>query len=187
MSEAELNESLDIVYGANPEKQTAARHILAAIVDNEFGVLNRVVGLFSARGYNIESLTVAEVDEKKNRSRITVVTTGTEQVITQIMHLLERLIPVHSVHDLSTEGPHVERELALVKVSGTGENRVEALRIADIFRARSVDATIESFIFEITGKSSKIDSFIDMMQPLGLVEIARTGAAAMGRGPQPLY
>ncbi len=173
---------LDIVYGITPEKVEEDRHILAVLVDNEFGVLNRVVGLFSARGYNIEALTVAEVDEKKKHSRITIVTRGAPDVIIHIMHLLERLVPVHKVHDLSVEGPHVERELALIKVTGKGEDRVEALRIAEIFRARSVDATTESFIFELTGKSSKIDSFIDLMRPLGLVEIARTGAAAMGRG-----
>lgn len=175
-------DALDIVYDIVEEKPEEDRHILAVLVDNEFGVLNRVVGLFSARGYNIEALTVAEVDTKKNLSRITVVTTGSQQTITQIMNLLERMVPVHKVHDLSTEGPHVERELALVKVAGKDDDRVEALRIADIFRARSVDATIESFIFELTGKSSKIDSFIDLMKPLGLVEVARTGAAAMSRG-----
>lgn len=181
-----MTEAFDIVYGVNPEKSLEERHILAILVDNEFGALNRVVGLFSARGYNIEALTVAEVDPKKNLSRITVVTRGAQQTIIHIMHLLERLIPVHKVHDLTVEGPHVERELALVKVSGKGENRVEALRIADIFRARSVDATIESFIFEITGASSKVDAFIELMRPLGLLEIARTGAAAMARGKQGL-
>lgn len=181
-----MTEALDIVYGINPEKSLEERHILAILVDNEFGALNRVVGLFSARGYNIEALTVAEVDPKKNLSRITVVTRGAQQTIIHIMHLLERLVPVHKVHDLTVEGPHVERELALVKVSGKGDNRVEALRIADIFRARSVDATIESFIFEITGASSKVDAFIDLMRPLGLMEIARTGAAAMARGKQGL-
>lgn len=181
-----MTEALDIVYGVNPQKTLEERHILAVLVDNEFGVLNRVVGLFSARGYNIEALTVAEVDPKKNLSRITIVTRGAQHTIVHIMHLLERLVPVHKVHDLTVEGAHVERELALVKVSGKGDNRVEALRIADIFRARSVDATIESFIFEITGASSKVDAFIDLMRPLGLMEIARTGAAAMARGKQGL-
>ncbi|MCI5048737.1 MAG: acetolactate synthase small subunit [Rickettsiales bacterium] len=175
-------EHLDIVYDIIDAKPEEERHILSVLVDNEFGVLNRVVGLFSARGYNIEALTVAEVDGKKNYSRITVVTTGSPQTVVQIMNLLERMVPVHKVNDLTTEGPHVERELALVKVAGKDDERVEALRIADIFRARSVDATIESFIFEITGKSSKIDSFIDLMQPIGLVEVARTGATAMSRG-----
>ena len=177
-----MTEPLDIVYSIIEKAPEEERHILAILVDNEFGVLNRVVGLFSARGYNIEALTVAEVDAKKSLSRITIVTKGSPRVIVQIMNLLERMIPVHKVHDLSVEGPHVERELALVKVAGEGDNRVEALRIADIFRAHSVDATTESFIFELTGKSSKIDSFIDLMRPLGLVEIARTGAVAMGRG-----
>lgn len=177
-----MTESLDIVYDISDEKPEEARHILAVLVDNEFGVLNRVVGLFSARGYNIEALTVAEVDPKKGLSRITIVTSGSAQTIVQIMHLLERMVPVHKVHDLSVEGPHVERELALIKVASKGEERVEALRIADIFRARSVDATTESFIFEITGTSSKVDAFINLMKPLGMVEVARTGAAAMSRG-----
>lgn len=174
----------DIVYDM-PEKQLELRrHTLAVLVDNEFGVLGRVVGLFSGRGYNIESLTVAEVEVGKHLSRITIVTTGTEQVIAQIKALLERMVPVHKVHDLTLEGAHVERELALVKVRGVGEQRVEALRIADIFRARSVDATVDSFIFEITGKPSKINTFIELMSPLGLVEVARTGSAAMARGAE---
>ncbi len=176
----------DIVYDISDKKEELRRHTLAVLVDNEFGVLGRVVGLFSGRGYNIESLTVAEVESDKHLSRITIVTTGTEQVIAQIKSLLERLVPVHKVHDLTLEGPHVERELALVKVCGVGEGRVEALRIADIFRARSVDATTDSFIFEITGKPSKINSFIELMSPLGLVEVARTGSAAMARGAQGL-
>ncbi len=176
----------DIVYDIPETEAKVRRHTLAAIVDNEFGVLGRVVGLFSGRGYNIESLTVAEVDNDNKQSRITIVTSGTEQVITQIKSLLERLVPVHSVHDLTLEGKYVERELALIKISGVGENRVEAMRIADIFRAHPVDATTESFVFEITGKPAKIDSFIDLMRPIGLVEIARTGSAAMSRGKQPI-
>jgi acetolactate synthase-1/3 small subunit len=135
-----MSESLDIVYDIPDVKPEEQRHILAVLVDNEFGTLNRVVGLFSARGYNIEALTVAEVDAKKNLSRITVITTGSQQTIIQIMNLLQRMVPVHKVVDLSVSGPHVERELALIKVSGKGEERVEALRIAEIFRAQSVDA-----------------------------------------------
>jgi acetolactate synthase-1/3 small subunit len=177
-----MTEALDIVYDIIDEKPEEQRYILSVLTDNEFGVLGRVAGLFSARGYNIEALTVAEVDEKKKLSRFTIVTTGSAQTIVQIMHLLERMVPVHKVHNLSIEGPHVERELALVKVTGKGDDRVEALRIADIFRARSVDATIESFIFEITGASAKVDAFIGLMKPLGLVDVARTGAAAMARG-----
>lgn len=173
---------VDIVYDIPEKKIELHRHVLAVIVDNEFGILGRVVGLFSSRGYNIESLTVAEVDHERKLSRITVVTSGTERVVHQIKTLLERMVPVHIVHDLTVEGPHVERELALIKVSGEGEKRVEALRIADIFRARSVDATVDTFVFEITGKPTKIDSFIDLMRPLGLAEIARTGVAAMARG-----
>ncbi len=174
----------DIVYDIPETKQSLERHTLAVLVDNEFGVLGRVVGLFSGRGYNIESLTVAETDAERGLSRITIVTTGTRQVIEQIKALLERMIPVHRVHDLTVEGAHVERELALIKVTSTGEKRVEALRIAEIFRARSVDATTSSFVFELTGKPSKINSFIELMKPLGLVEIARTGAAAMARGAE---
>jgi len=158
------------------------RHTLAIIVDNEAGVLARVIGLFSGRGYNIESLTVAEVDHEGHRSRITIVTAGTPQVIEQIKAQIGRIVPVHEVHDLTVEGPAVERELALFKVAGRGENRVEALRLADIFRANVVDSTLESFIFEITGNSEKIDAFAELMRPLGLVEMARTGVAALSRG-----
>jgi len=158
-------------------------HTIACIVDNEFGVLARVVGLFSGRGYNIESLTVAEIDPETNRSRITLVTSGTPMVIEQIKAQLGRLVPVHSVLDLTMAGPHVSRELALVKVRGSGEPRVESLRIADVFRARVVDSTVESFVFEITGATEKIDAFIALMRPLGLAEVSRTGAAAIARGP----
>jgi acetolactate synthase-1/3 small subunit len=159
------------------------RHTFAILVDNEPGILARVVGLFSGRGYNIESLTVAEVDASGHRSRITVVTSGTEQIIEQIKAQLGRLIPVHKVHDLTSDGAHVERELALVKVAGLGEKRVESLRIADIFRARAVDSTTESFVFEITGSSEKINAFVELMAPLGLVEVSRTGIVAISRGP----
>ena len=157
-------------------------HTLAVVVDNEAGVLARVIGLFSGRGYNIESLTVAEIDHTGHRSRITIVTTGTPQVIEQIKAQLGRLVPVHEVHDLTVEGPAVQRELALFKVSGKGDKRVEALRLADIFRANVVDSTLESFVFEVTGTSEKIDAFADLMRPLGLIEMARTGVAALGRG-----
>jgi acetolactate synthase-1/3 small subunit len=158
------------------------RHTLAVVVDNEAGVLARVIGLFSGRGYNIESLTVAEIDQTGHRSRITVVTTGTPSVIEQIKAQLGRLVPVYEVHDLTAEGPSVERELALFKVSGGGEKRVEALRLADIFRANVVDSTLDSFVFEVTGPSEKIEAFADLMRPLGLVEQARTGVAALSRG-----
>jgi acetolactate synthase-1/3 small subunit len=158
------------------------RHTLAIIVDNEPGVLARVIGLFSGRGYNIESLTVAETDHQGHLSRITVVTTGTPQVIDQIEAQLGRIVSVREVHDLTAEGPAVERELALLKVAGTGEARVEALRLADVFRARVVDSTLGSFVFEITGTPEKVDAFADLMRPLGLGEIARTGVAALSRG-----
>ncbi|GAA6182101.1 MULTISPECIES: acetolactate synthase small subunit [unclassified Shimia] len=159
-------------------------HTLAVLVDNEPGVLARVIGLFSGRGYNIESLTVAEVDHTGHLSRITVVTTGTPQVIEQIKAQLGRIVPVHAVHDLTVEGASVERELALFKVSGTGDKRVEALRLADIFRANAVDSTLESFVFELTGAPEKIDAFAELMRPLGLVEVARTGVAALSRGSE---
>ncbi|NBD28478.1 MAG: acetolactate synthase small subunit [Alphaproteobacteria bacterium] len=158
------------------------RHTLAVLVENEPGVLARVIGLFSGRGYNIESLTVAEVDHTGHLSRITIVTTGTPQVINQITAQLGRIVSVHEVHDLTVEGRSVERELALFKVAGKGEDRVEALRLADVFRASVVDSTLESFVFEITGTPEKIDAFADLMRPIGLVEMARTGVAALSRG-----
>ena len=161
---------------------TLERHTLAVTVDNEAGVLARVIGLFSGRGYNIDSLTVAEIDRAGHRSRITIVTTGTPQVIRQIKTQLERMVPVHEVHDLTVEGASVERELALIKVRGTGEKRVEALRLADIFRAKVVDTSLDSFVFEITGTPEKVDAFADLMRPLGLFEVARTGVAALSRG-----
>jgi acetolactate synthase-1/3 small subunit len=155
---------------------------ISVLVDNESGVLARVIGLFSGRGYNIDSLTVAPVDSEGMRSRINVVTSGTEMVIEQIKAQLDRLVPVHRVSDLSREGPHVAREMALVKVNGTGEKRVEALRIADTFRARVVDTTVESFVFELTGATEKLDAFIELMRDLGLAEVSRTGVAALARG-----
>ena len=165
---------------------STARHTISLIVDNEAGVLARVIGLFSGRGYNIESLTVAEVDEARTRSRITLVTSGTPMVIEQIKAQLDRLVPVHKVADLTMNGDYVEREMALIKVSGTGEVRVEALRLADAFRANVVDSTPRSFVFELTGKAAKIDAFVNLMRELGLVEIARTGSAAVARGDQSL-
>jgi acetolactate synthase-1/3 small subunit len=165
---------------------TVESHTIAVLVDNEAGVLARVIGLFSGRGYNIDSLTVAEVDSADYISRITLVTNGTPGVIEQIKAQLNRLVPVHRVSDLTVEGAHVERELALVKVSGVGDTRVESLRIADIFRARVVDATNESFVFEMTGKSAKLDAFIALMTPLGLVDVSRTGVVAIARGAESL-
>ncbi len=158
------------------------RHTISVLVDNEFGVLARVVGLFSGRGYNIESLTVARVDEAENLSRITIVTTGTLMVIEQIKAQLGRLVPVHKIADLTIDGPSVEREMALVKVVSKGEKRVEALRMADIFRARAVDTTEDSFIFEVTGVPDKVKAFIGLMKPLGKAEVCRTGVVAVHRG-----
>jgi len=158
------------------------RHTIAVLVDNEAGVLARVIGLFSGRGYNIESLTVAEVDAENAVSRITVVTTGTPMIIEQIKAQLERLVPVRRISDLTTEGSAIERELALVKVRGTGNKRVEALRIADIFRARAIDSTNNSFVFEISGGTDKLNAFVRLMQPLGLVDVSRTGVVAIARG-----
>jgi len=166
--------------------ETASRHTISILVDNEPGILARVVGLFSGRGYNIESLTVAEVDVQRHLSRITIVTSGTVMIIEQIKAQLGRLVPVHRVSDLTAEGPSIERELALIKVRGTGEKRVESLRIADVFRARVVDSTIESFVFEMTGSTDKLNAFINLMQPLGLVDVSRTGVAAIARGPEAL-
>ena len=166
----------------SPTDTTQRTATISVLVDNESGVLARVIGLFSGRGYNIDSLTVAPVDEEGRLSRINVVTTGTDMVIEQIKAQLDRLVPVHRVSDLSLEGPHVAREMALVKVVGIGEKRVEALRIADTFRARVVDTTIGSFVFELTGASDKLDAFIALMRELGLAEVSRTGIAALARG-----
>jgi len=166
------------------KNEPASRHVLSVIVDNEPGVLGRVVGLFSGRGYNIESLTVSETEHDKHRSRITIVTSGSPATIDQIEAQLGRLVPIHKVVDLTNSGPMVERELALIKVAGTGDARAEALRLAEAFKARVMDATIESFVFELTGKPDKLDQFITLMLPLGLVEVSRTGVAAISRGPQ---
>jgi len=163
--------------------EAAERHTLSILVDNEAGILARVAGLFSSRGYNIESLTVADVGEDGALSRITIVTSGSPHVIEQIIAQLERLVPVHRVTDLTALGPHVERELALVKVAGAGEHRIEAMRLADIYRARVLDATTASFVFELTGSSEKVNTFIALMREVGLVEVARTGVVAISRGP----
>lgn len=171
-------------YFIDTAKPEIESHTLAVIVDNEPGVLARVIGLFSGRGYNIDSLTVSETQHEKHVSRITIVTSGTPSVIQQIKSQLERLVPVHSVADLSVQGNSLTRELAMVKVAGTGEKRVEALRLADAFRARVIDAGTSSFIFEITGKSDKVEQFISLMVPLGLVEVARTGVAGITRGAE---
>ncbi len=171
-------------YPAATVHERVESHTLSVIVDNEPGVLARVIGLFSGRGYNIESLTVSETEHQKHLSRITIVTRGTPMVIEQIKNQLDRLVPVHRVVDMTTAGRAIERELAMVKVRGKGEHRVEALRLADAFRARVIDATTESFVFEITGGSDKIDEFVALMLPLGLVEVSRTGVVAISRGPE---
>ena len=162
--------------------EASERHVLTVTVDNEAGILAKIAGLFTARGYNIESLTVADVTEDESVSRITIVTSGAPATIEQIIAQLDRMIPVHKVTDLTELGPHVERELALVKVAGVGDHRIEALRLADVYRARVVDATTSSFVFEVTGASEKIDTFIGLMREVGLVEVARTGVVAIARG-----
>jgi acetolactate synthase I/III small subunit len=171
-------------YPAATLSQVVESHTLSIIVDNEPGVLARVIGLFSGRGYNIDSLTVSETEHEKHLSRITIVTRGTPMVIEQIKNQLERLVPVHRVIDMTVAGPAIQRELAMVKVRGHGDHRVEALRLADAFRARVIDASIESFVFEITGATEKIETFIALMLPLGLVEVSRTGVVAIARGPE---
>ena len=173
-------------YSSPLGKRNLESHTLSVLVDNEPGVLARVVGLFSARSFNIESLTVAEVAHENHLSRITIATSGTPEVIEQVRHQLERLVPVHSVTDLSLASRAIERELAMVKVRGKGDARVEALQLAEAFRAKVIDATTESFIFEITGAPRKIDDFVDLMRPIGLVEVSRTGVAAISRGPEPI-
>src|SRR3954462_3333401 len=181
MRESKVNTTTH--YPAATVAQQVETHTLSVLVDNEPGVLARVIGLFSGRGYNIDSLTVSETEHEKHLSRITIVTRGTPMVIEQIKNQLGRLVPIHRVVDMTTAGPAIQRELAMVKVRGTGEPRVEALRLADAFRARVIDAGTESFIFEITGASEKIEQFIALMLPLGLVEVSRTGVVAIARGP----
>src|SRR3954449_10536480 len=176
------NGSATTHYPAATVHERPERHTLSVLVDNEPGVLARVIGLFSGRGYNIDSLTVSETEHEKHLSRITIVTRGTPMLIEQIKNQLDRLVPVHRVVDMTVAGPSIERELAMVKVRGQGDHRVEALRLADAFRARVIDATTESFVFELTGASYKIDQFINLMLPLGLVEVSRTGVVAIGRG-----
>jgi len=163
--------------------EISERHVLAVTVDNEAGILAKITGLFTARGYNIDSLTVADISEDHAVSRITIVTNGPPRVIDQIEAQLDRLVPVHNVVDLTEAGPHVQRELALVKVAGKGENRIEAMRLADVYRARVVDASTESFVFEITGAPEKIETFVALMREVGLVEVGRTGVVAISRGP----
>jgi acetolactate synthase-1/3 small subunit len=170
-------------YSSAIGKSNIESHTLSVLVDNEPGVLARVVGLFSGRGYNIESLTVAEVAHAEHLSRITIVTSGTPEAIEQIGHQLERLVPIHKVTDLTLIGRAIERELAMIKVRGKGEHRAEALRLGAAFKAEVIDATIESFVFELTGTSGEIDDFVDLMRPIGLVEVSRTGVAAISRGP----
>jgi acetolactate synthase I/III small subunit len=171
-------------YSLQTHKEKSETHTMSVLVDNEPGVLARVIGLFSGRGYNIDSLTVSETEHEAHISRITIVTTGTPMVIEQIKHQLDRLVPIHSVTDLTVLGDPIERELAMIKVAGTGEKRSEALRLAEAYEAEILDATPEHFIFQITGKQSRIEQFIGLMQPLGLVEVCRTGVAAIARGPE---
>lgn len=166
------------------KQEASERHVLAITVDNEAGILAKIAGLFTARGYNIDSLTVADITDNHSVSRITIVTHGPPAQIDQIHAQLERLVPVHKVSDLTEMGPHVERELALIKVAGTGDIRVEALRVAEVFRAKVVDTTTRSFVFELTGTPDKIDSFVAIMRELGLVEVGRTGIVGMMRGPE---
>lgn len=184
MTEEEKISQPGSAYFIEENKEIIEQHTLSVVVDNEPGVLARVVGLFSGRGYNIEQLTVSETMHKRHISRITIVTSGTPMVLTQIRAQLESIVPVHSVLDLTLEGEAIERELALVKVAGGGEDRVEALRLADAFRARVVDASNSSFVFELTGKTRKVDQFIALMKPLGLIEVVRTGVTAISRGPE---
>ena len=166
------------------KQEASERHTLTVIVDNEPGILARIAGLFTARGYNIESLTVSEITDDRAISRITIVTSASEHVMEQIIAQLERLVPVHKVTDLTALGPHVERELALVKVAGSGDHRIEALRLAEVYRAHVLDATINSFVFEVTGGRDKIDKFVELMREVGLVEVARTGVVAISRGAE---
>ncbi len=171
-------------YIIEATKPVTHTHVLGVVAENQPGVLARIIGLFAGRGYNIDSLTVSETEHEKHVSRFTIVTTGTDTVIAQIKVQLERMVSVHSVADLTVQGNFLARELAMIKVAGKGDRRVEALRLADAFRARVVDASTDSFVFELTGKPEKVDQFISLMVPLGLVEVARTGVAAIARGPE---
>jgi len=182
--ETAVNTTTTSHYPVAPTAQKIEAHTLCCLVDNEPGVLARVIGLFSGRGYNIDSLTVSETEHQKHLSRITIVTRGTPMVIEQIKNQLDRLVPIHRVIDMTLAGPAIERELAMVKVAGKGQARVEALQLAEAFRARIIDTTTESFVFEVTGSTDKIESFINLMIPLGLVEVSRTGVVAIGRGPE---
>ena len=170
-------------YFLEEKREALVSHTFSVLVDNEPGVLARIIGLFAGRGYNIDSLTVSETEHEKHLSRITIVTKGTPMVLEQIKHQLERLVPVHRVRDLTLDGEALERELALIKVAGKGEARIEALRLAEIFKAKVIDASTEHFVFELTGRTTKIEQFIAIMTKLGLVEVSRTGIAAIGRGP----
>jgi acetolactate synthase I/III small subunit len=181
MSSAQQPASAYIIEAVKPVAHT---HVLGVVAENQPGVLARIIGLFAGRGYNIDSLTVSETEHEKHVSRFTIVTTGTDSVLVQIKAQLERMVSVHSVADLTVQGNYLARELAMVKVAGKGDKRVEALRLADAFRARVVDASTDSFVFELTGKPDKVDQFISLMVPLGLVEVARTGVAAIARGPE---
>lgn len=171
-------------YFLEERKEAPVTHTISVVVDNEPGVLARIAGLFSGRGYNIDSLTVSETEHEKHLSRFTIVTTGTPPVLAQIKNQLERLVNVHRVIDLTVTGDPMERELALIKVAGKGDKRIEALRLAEIFRASVIDASTEHFVFEITGRTSKIEQFISIMMELGLIEVSRTGIAAIARGPK---
>ena len=170
------------VYQNNEVKEEETSRTLSLVVDNQPGTLARVIGLFSGRGYNIESLTVTEIDNRRHLSRISLVTRGTSMTIEQIKSQLLRIVPVHLVRDLTLEGPFIKSELALIKLVADGANRVEALRIAETFRARTLDVTLGSFVFELTGRPNKIDAFIGLMNSLGDIEISRTGVSAISRG-----
>ncbi|MEE2668357.1 MAG: acetolactate synthase small subunit [Pseudomonadota bacterium] len=164
------------------KKEETESHTISILVDNEAGALARVIGLFSGRGYNIESLSVAEIDRDKHKSRITIVTNGSMMTINKIKSQLERLVPVHSVNDLTSEGPSIEREMALIKVVCSKNDREEVIRLSEVYRAKTVDTTKDSFIFELTGNIEKINSFVDLLRPLGLEDLSRTGLAAVTRG-----
>ena len=186
MADPKTTQAPASAYDLSHVNEAEQRATFALVVDNEPGVLHRVVGLFAARGYNIESLTVAETDRRAHTSRITVVTSGTEDILEQIRAQIEKVVSVREVQDLTRDPLGVERELALVKVRGSGADRVEALRVADIFRAKVIDTTHHSFVFEVTGAPTKIDKFVELMRPLGLVEHSRTGVLSITRGAESL-
>ena len=161
------------------------RHIISILLENESGALSRVAGLFSARGYNIESLTVAPTEDQ-SLSRMTIVTRGSEDIIEQIVKQLNKLVDVVKLMDL-TEGPHIEREMMLIKVRADGDARSEIKRLTDIFRGRIIDVTSATYVIELTGTGEKLDAFLDAVGAASIIETVRSGVSGIARGEKSLH